>query len=177
MTKSSHPIIELSSDEITKYLGDLCTVLIDSVETGAAIGFMAPVEITEAERFWLEDVSAAVEDGSRRLFGAVIEQRLMGTVQLVLGMPPNQPHRAEISKLIVHPDGRRRGLGTALMNEALKTAKTAGKSLVTLDTRTGDLAEPLYIGVGFKEAGIIPDFAYDHDGRAMHSTTYMYRHL
>jgi ribosomal protein S18 acetylase RimI-like enzyme len=177
MTDLSQHITELNAADIAKHVDDLCRVLMDSVAGGAAISFMTPVLKADAERFWLQDVTSAVEGGSRRLFGAFVDQRLVGTVQLVLGMPPNQPHRAEISKMIVHPDGRRHGLGTALMNEALTAAKKAGKTLVTLDTRTGDVAEPLYRGVGFKEAGVIPDFAYDPDGAAKHATTYMYRYL
>ena len=177
MTNLSHHIIELNAADIASHVDDLCRVLMDSVAGGAAISFMTPVPKADAERFWLQDVATAVESGSRRLFGAFVDQRLVGTVQLVLGMPPNQPHRAEISKMIVHPDGRRRGLGKALMNEALTVAKRVGKTLVTLDTRTGDVAEPLYRGVGFKESGVIPDFAYDPDGSAKHATTYMYRYL
>ena len=98
-------------------------------------------------------------------------------MQLVLSMPPNQPHRAEIAKMIVHPAARRLGLGRALMEAALDAAKSRGKTLVTLDTRTGDTAEPLYRSVGFEVAGVIPDFAWDPDGRAMHGTTYMYRRI
>ncbi|SDX36140.1 GNAT family N-acetyltransferase [Roseicitreum antarcticum] len=177
MTNLPHHIAELDAADIAKHVDDLCRVLMDSVADGAAISFMTPVPKGDAERFWLQDVATTVEGGSRRLFGAFVDQRLLGTVQLVLGMPPNQPHRAEISKMIVHPDGRRRGLGKALMNEALTVAKRVGKTLVTLDTRTGDAAEPLYRGVGFKEAGVVPDFAYDPDGAAKHATTYMYRYL
>jgi len=177
MTPPSPHISDLNATDIAKHVDDLCRVLVDSVAGGAAISSMTPVSKADAERFWLQDVTSAVEDGSRRCFGAFVDQRLVGTVQLVLRMPPNQPHRAEISKMIVHPDGRRFGLGTALMNTALRVAKKAGKTLVTLDTRTGDVAEPLYRGVGFKEAGVIPDFAYDPDGAAKHATTYMYRHL
>lgn len=177
MTDLSHNITELDVTDIAKYMDDLCRVLMDSVADGAAISFMAPLTKADATRFWAHDVRSAVEGGSRHLFGAFVDERLVGTVQLVIGMPPNQPHRAEISKMIVHPDGRRRGLGTALMNEALAFAKGAGKKLVTLDTRTGDVSAPLYKGVGFIEAGIIPDFAFDPDGLAKHSTTYMYRYL
>ena len=177
MTDLPHCITELHAADIVKYLDDLCRVLMASVADGAAIGFMAPVPIADAERFWLQDVRSALDGGGRRLFGALVDHQMVGTVQLVLGMPPNQPHRAEISKMIVHPDGRRRGLGRALMIEALAAAEMAGKTLITLDTRTGDVSELLYRGVGFKEAGVIPDFAFDPDGRAKHSTTIMYRYL
>ena len=171
MTHISHHIVELESADIAEYVNDLCRLLIDSVAAGAAISFMAPLATVEAKHFWVHDVKSAVQGGSRRLFGAFVDQRLVGTVRLILGMPPNQPHRAEISKIIVHPGGRRRGLGTAFMNEALTVAKQAGKTFVTLDTRADDVSEPLYKGVGFIEVGVIPDFAFDPDDKAKHSTT------
>ncbi|WFE77011.1 GNAT family N-acetyltransferase [Roseinatronobacter sp. S2] len=177
MTYVPHHITELTAAGMVQHLDDLCRVLIDSVADGAAISFMAPVSTHDAERFWLNDVRTALDDGSRHLFGAFVDTRLVGTVQLVVGMPPNQQHRAEISKMVVHPHGRRRGLGTALMSEALTVAKRAGKTLITLDTRTGDVSEMLYRGLGFEEAGVIPDFAFDPDGKARHATTYMYRYL
>ncbi len=177
MTSQPHIPRALSAADIDRYLDDLCRVLMDSVADGAAISFMATLTWAEAERFWQGDVKPAIEGGNRLLFGVFIENRLVGTVQLVTGMPPNQPHRAEISKMIVHPDMRRRGLGKALMTAALEAARKAGKALVTLDTRTGDVSEDLYRGVGFEKAGVIPNFALDPDGKAQHSTTYMYRFL
>lgn len=177
MTDFTCEILELDAAATEKNLDDLCCILMDSVAGGAAIGFMAPVSKADAKRFWSEDVKAAVESGSKRLFGAFVDGSLVGTVQLVVRMPPNQPHRAEISKMVVHPNGRRRGLGKALMNAALGAARRAGKTLVTLDTRTGDVSEALYRSVGFERAGVIPDYAFDPDGKARHATTYMYHHL
>ncbi|MDU8914099.1 GNAT family N-acetyltransferase [Aestuariicoccus sp. MJ-SS9] len=177
MTDQTQSIRQLDDAQVATHLNDLVLVLMDSVADGAAISFMHSLTQAEAERFWLQDVASAVKRGDRQLFGAFVEDRLIGTVQLVTGMPPNQPHRAEISKMIVHPEGRRRGLGKALMEAALDAARGAGKSLVTLDTRTGDVSENLYRKVGFLPAGIIPDFAYDPDGAARHATTYMFRYL
>lgn len=177
MTDSPYSIRQLDAAAMENYVDDLCRVLMDSVSDGAAISFMAPLAKADAKRFWMGDVKSSIESGDRHLFGAFIENGLVGTVQLVIGMPPNQPHRAEISKMVVHPDGRRLGLGKALMNAALEVAKHVGKTLVTLDTRTGDVSEALYRGVGFKEAGVIPDFAFDPHGKALHATTYMYRYL
>ena len=131
----------------------------------------------DAQKFWQINVRKSVECQTRLLFGAFLENHLVGTVQLVLGMPANQPHRAEISKMMVHPDNRRLGFGKALMTVAIAAAKREDKTLVTLDTRTGDISEFLYRSVGFEQAGIIPDFAYDPDGQARHATTYMYRYL
>ena len=177
MTNQTRTVSRLKPTDIDSNLDDLSRMLVDSVADGAAISFMAPLDQAAADRFWVEDVKPAVEKGERHLFGAFVGGRLIGTVQLLVSMPPNQPHRSEISKMIVHPDERRRGLGKALMSEALKSAMEAGKTLVTLDTRTGDVSEALYKSVGFEKAGVIPDFAYDPDGNARHSTTYMYRRL
>ncbi|WP_170467479.1 GNAT family N-acetyltransferase [Ruegeria arenilitoris] len=177
MTHQPPFVSRLTPTDIDDNLTDLCRVLIDSVADGAAISFMMPLDQDTAARFWVDDVKSAVENGERHLFGAFAEGRLIGTVQLLLSMPPNQPHRAEISKMIVHPMARRQGLGKALMGEALSSAREEGKTLVTLDTRTGDVSEALYKSVGFEPAGVIPDFAFDPDGQSRHATTYMYRYL
>ena len=177
MTDLSPTVTILSSSEIGTHIEDLCRVLIDSVTDGAAISFMATMTKADAETFWLQDVSTAIESENRYLFGAKVKGQIVGTVQLVIGMPPNQPHRAEISKMIVHPGSRRLGLGRALMAAALDVARSAGKTLITLDTRTGDVSETFYSSVGFERAGVIPDYAFDPDGRTRHATTYMYRYL
>lgn len=177
MTSPPQTVRALSPADIETHAKDLCQVLMDSVLDGAAISFMITLTQTEAETFWLQDVGNAVARGDRHLFGAFLEGRLVGTVQVITGMPPNQPHRAEIAKMVVHPDRRRLGLGKALMDAALDTARRAGKTLVTLDTRTGDVSEQLYRGLGFEQAGVIPDFAFDPDGQTRHATTYMYRYL
>lgn len=177
MKQMTHNVEMLDPHALADNLDDLCRVLVDSVADGAAISFMAPLSRADAERFWMTDVRSAVAGGARHLFGAFRDGRLVGTVQLVVAMPPNQPHRAEISKMIVHPTARRNGIGKALLAAAFDLARSKGKSLVTLDTRTGDVSEQLYRSVGFEQAGVIPDFALDPDGRARHATTYMYRYL
>lgn len=167
----------LTQIELDAHLSELCRVLIDSVRDGAAVSFMANMTKSDAEQFWRQEVGPRLVIGHCHLFGAFVDDVLVGTVQLVTGMPPNQPHRAEISKMIVHPEVRRRGLGKALMTAALDLARDKGKKLVTLDTRTGDVSEGLYRSVGFMEAGKIPDYAFDPDGQARHSTTYMYCYI
>lgn len=152
----------------------LAQILIDSVNLGAAIGFMQPLDMNTALAFWQSTVADSVSRGARDLFLAEEDGVVLGTVQLIRDMPANQPHRAEIAKMMVAPAARRRGVGRALMQAALKTAKANGKTLVTLDTRTGDVAAPLYAAVGFEVAGHIPDYAYNPDGQALHGTTYMY---
>ncbi|MCB1348203.1 MAG: GNAT family N-acetyltransferase [Maritimibacter sp.] len=177
MTDAEVEIAELDAPGVLRHLDDLCRVLIDCVADGAAVSFMAPLSPAAAETFWAVDVAAAVAGGDRHLFGAFVDGRLVGTVQLFVGLPPNQPHRAEISKMIVHPEVRRRGIGAALLQAAFAVARRSGKTLVTLDTRTGDVSERLYRSVGFEPAGVIPGFALDPDGAALHATTYMYKRL
>ncbi|MDG4648671.1 GNAT family N-acetyltransferase [Roseibacterium sp. SDUM158017] len=108
-------IIQMDRDTLERYADDLCHVLTETVADGAAVSFLAPLGRADAERFWSRDVKAALGNGARLLFGAIVEGKIVGTVQLVVAMPPNQPHRAEISKMIVHPDHRRRGIGKGLL--------------------------------------------------------------
>ncbi|TCM20420.1 ribosomal protein S18 acetylase RimI-like enzyme [Novosphingobium sp. PhB165] len=170
-------VVALDAQALEKCVTSLSRILADSVGDGASISFMAPLSRDDAEGFWMGDVLPEVAAGRRLLFGAERGNEIVGTVQLITAMPPNQLHRCEIAKMIVHPGVRRLGIGRALMNRALDSARKLGKTLVTLDTRTGDIAEPLYASAGFKVAGIIPDFAWDPDGKARHATTYMYRQI
>jgi len=170
-------IIELDGPAMEQRREGLAHILADSVAAGASISFILPFSYADAHLFWSRSVQPEVEAGNRVVFGALDEDQLLGTVQLITAMPANQSHRGEIAKLIVAPQARRLGIGRSLMSHALEYARLIGKSLVTLDTRTGDVAEPLYASLGFQVAGIIPDFAWDHDGKARHPTTYMYRQL
>ncbi|MCW6510119.1 GNAT family N-acetyltransferase [Lichenifustis flavocetrariae] len=170
-------ITEFDGPAIDQWLEPLSRILADSVAAGAAISFMAPLSYDDAALFWSKEVRPEVVAERRVLFGAEHEGDVLGTVQLLRAMPPNQPHRCEIAKMIVHPRARRLGLGRALMNRALDHAGELGKTLVTLDTRTGDVAEPLYASLGFEVAGVIPDYAWDPDGQAKHATTYMFRRM
>lgn len=170
-------IIELDGLALEQRLATLARILADSVALGAAIGFMDPLTQDDAARFWRESVRPEVAAGRRILFAAQRDGEVLGTVQLITGMPLNQPHRCEIAKMIVDPRARRLGLGRALMTRAIDRARELGKTLITLDTRTGDVAEPLYASVGFEVAGVIPDYAWDPDGKARHATTYMYRRI
>ena len=169
--------VEINAPSIAARIEALSGILVESVGAGAAIGFMAPLSREDAARFWGDDIRREVAAGRRLLFGAERGGVLVGTVQLLTAMPPNQPHRCEIAKMIVHPDARRLGIGRALMTRALARARDLGRTLVTLDTRTGDVAERLYASVGFERAGIVPDYAWDPDGRRRHPTTFMFRRL
>lgn len=170
-------IFEADSLCLATRLAELLRVLIDSVAAGASISFMAPLPQGEAADFWLDGVRPELAARRRVLFCAEHEGRIVGTVQLITTLPPNQPHRCEVAKLIVHPDARRLGIGRALMMRAIERAATEGKTLMTLDTATGDKAQRLYASLGFELAGVIPDFALDSDGLALHGTSLMYRRI
>src|SRR5262249_48597945 len=121
----------------------LADILHATVHAGASVSFILPFTIGDARDFWLNRVLPDVVAGGRRVLLARTDGRIVGTVQLDLAMPPNQQHRAEVAKLLVHPDARRRGIGRALMQELEALARAQGRALLTLDTRTGDSAEPL----------------------------------
>jgi hypothetical protein len=155
----------------------LAEIVADGVNGGAAISFMQPYSLDDGRRFWVEEVFPDVAAGGRVLFVAYLDATVVGTVQMDVGLRPNQPHRCEVAKMVVHSRARRKGVGRALMRVLEAHAKSLGKTLITLDTRTGDKAETLYASVGFKRAGVIPSYAYDPDGRAKHGTTYMYKEI
>lgn len=139
-------------------LGGLAEVLVDCVAGGASVGFMAPFGRDDALAFW-RGIALAVERGERALLLAEDARgRIVGTVQLGLAMPPNQPHRADLMKMLVHRAARRAGVGAALMRAAESTAVACGKSLLVLDTASAD-AERLYTRLGWQDVGVIPDFA------------------
>ena len=148
-----------------------------SVAAGAAVGFILPMTLEDSRVFWQETVHPLVRTERRFLFAAFMDDRLVGTVQLHVDLPPNQPHRCEVTKLIVHPDFRQKGVARRLMAALEVEAHTIGRSLITLDTKTGDKAEPLYQSLGYQAAGIIPGFALNADDGDFHATTYMYKML
>jgi len=153
----------------------LARVLVDCVEGGASVGFMAGFDRDDAVAFWTAEV-ARVASGARLLFVAEGEDgEVLGTVELVLDLPPNQPHRGEITKMLVHRDARRRGVGEALLRAAQDSAVAAGRSLLTLDTASAD-AERLYERLGWQRAGVIPDYALWPDGRFV-DTIVFYKRL
>ena len=155
----------------------LAEIVADGVNGGAAISFMQPYSRDDGLRFWRDKVFPDVASGKRVLFVAYLDDAIVGTVQMDVGLRPNQPHRCEVAKMVVHSRARRKGVGRALMRALEAHAKSLGKTLITLDTRTGDKAETLYASVGFQRAGVIPNYAYDPDGRAKHGTTYMYKEI
>lgn len=155
-------------------LHELAHLLIDCVEGGASVSFMHPLSLSKALAFWRR-VADEVSSGSRILLVAEVAAAIVGTVQIIDAHAENQPHRADISKLLVHRQARRRGIGAALMRAAEQAGRSAGKSLLVLDTASGE-AERLYARGGWTLAGIIPDFALWPQG-GLCSTSIYYRKL
>ena len=153
---------------------ELAGVLIDCVEGGASVSFMHPLPRERAVAFW-RGVGQGVSAGERALLVAEDARGLCGTVQLVLDQPENQPHRADLSKLLVHRRARRHGLGEALMRAAEATARECGKTLLVLDT-ANDEAERLYERLGWERVGVIPGYALLPHGGLCGTTVY-YRNL
>jgi GNAT superfamily N-acetyltransferase len=164
----------LNAEEAGAQVGALADVLLDCVEGGASVSFMARFSKADAVAFF-EMVATGVARGERILVAAFKGSRVVGTVQVLLAMPPNQPHRGEIAKLLVKRAARGRGVGRRLMERAEVAAREAGKSLLVLDTADGH-AEKLYTSLGWTRLGVVPDFALLPDGRFC-DTTFFYKRL
>ena len=136
----------------------LTEILIEAVASGGSVSFMHPLAPETAERFWRDSLASA-DRGERIVLGAFDGERLIGTVTLLLDLPPNQPHRAEIAKMMTRISYRGRGIAKALMRVAERLAVERGRTLLVLDTAVDDGASRLYEGVGFNLAGVIPDYA------------------
>lgn len=158
-----------------QHINELAEVLIDCVEGGASVSFMHPLTREHAAGFW-RSVADAAAAGQRALLVTTDSQGICGTVQLVLQQPDNQPHRADVSKMLVHRRARRRGLGAALMQAAEATALDCSKTLLVLDTVTGAEGERLYQRLGWVRVGDVPNFALLPQG-GFCSTTFYYRDL
>jgi GNAT superfamily N-acetyltransferase len=149
----------------------LSDVLIDCVEGGASVSFMLPMSRSKADAFW-HSTAASVARGERLVFAAYdAAETIVGTVQVILHQPENQPHRADVAKMLVHRRGRRRGIGAALLVAAERAALDAGKTLLVLDTASND-AERLYARQGWRLCGRIPDYALLPDGAPCATTIY-----
>ena len=153
----------------------LASVLVDAIDSDAGVSFLHPLEPKRAQEFW-RGVADDVAAGRRALLVAEDDDGVVGTVQLVLAQPENQPHRADLSKMLVHRRGRRRGLGSALLEAAEETARDCGKTLLVLDTNTGSDAERLYTRKGWIRVGEIPDFSIQPRG-GLRATTVFYKKL
>ena len=165
----------LTAAEVEARLDELGALLHACVEDGASINFIHPYSLDDARRFWVRKVLPRVGDDALTVLIAEQNGRIVGSVQLDCDTPPN--HRADIKKLLVHPDFQRRGIGRRLMTEIEKVAQRLGRSLLTLDTRSGDKGEPLYLSLGFIVAGIIPDYSRDARSDRLDAASFMYKPL
>ena len=168
-------VVELSAAEARAHADALATLLTDVVAGGASVGFMADISRAEAQDFWRETV-AGIESGRTILFAAFDGGRLVGTVLLHPCGKPNQSHRADVTKLLVHRGARRTGVATRLMAALEARALALGRTLLTLDTASGSDAEHFYGRRGYQRAGEIPGYALMPDG-AVTGTTFYYKQL
>ena len=167
-------IRELDGAQTLVRVNELAEVLRDCVEGGASVGFMLPLAEGHPETFWRK-VAASVAAGERHLFVAEDEAgRICGTLSLVVDMPDNQPHRADVSKMLVHRRMRRQGVAERLLRALEVRARELGKTTLVLDTVTGSDASRVYGRLGWQKAGDIPNYALMPDG-PLCSTTYYFK--
>ncbi|CAG9266897.1 GNAT family N-acetyltransferase [Paraburkholderia unamae] len=166
----------LTGDEAQACAQALADVLIDCVEGGASVSFMLPLSLDTALAFWRE-VAQGVARGERVLLVAEdAQRRVVGTAQLVTAQPENQPHRADVAKVLVHRAARGCGVGLRLMQAIDGAARANGKSVLVLDTVTGGAAERLYVRAGWQRVGAVPNYALMPDG-AFCGTTFYHKQL
>ncbi|MFC4349007.1 GNAT family N-acetyltransferase [Kordiimonas lipolytica] len=160
---------------LTDYLPAFVDMLVRTVGEGASIGFHAPLEPEEAEAYW-HDVNAALKSGQVWMLIAHVGDKVIGSVQLAPCMKANGRHRAEVQKLMVHPDARGIGVGRNLMIALERLALEKGRTLLMLDTATGDIAEGLYSRMGYTCVGTVPHYTIEADD-SFGDTTIFYKHL
>jgi GNAT superfamily N-acetyltransferase len=168
-------IEELAPEALDAALPELAEVLHASVHAGASIGFLLPFPLAEAQAYWC-GVRPSLVAGERLMLVARLDRRIIGTASLLLGGLPNGRHRAEVAKVMVHPDARRRGIAAALMRGIEDAARRHGRSLLLLDTTTGRAAEQLYLGLGYRRVAVLEGYALDPDG-TMGPTTLLRKDL
>jgi len=167
----------LAAEARARDVTSLGEILHAAVHGGAGVSFVVPFPLEEARAFWTDRVEPAIRGGSKRVLVARDAGRIVGTVQLDLPWPPNQPHRADVGKMLVHPDARRRGIARALMLALEDLARADGRTLLTLDTVSGSHAEALYRSLGYATIGVIPRFALKSLVRELEPATFMYKEL
>jgi len=167
-------IVVLDAAAAKAAIGELAEVLVDCVEGGASVSFMLPFSRDDAANYFAK-VIASVARHETVLVAAKLNGRIAGTVQLGLDMPPNQPHRGDIKKLLVHRSARKHGIGAALMARAEAEAKQRGRTLLVLDT-AGAEAERLYVRTGWQRVGVVPDYAMWPQG-GFCDTTFFWKKL
>ena len=167
-------IRSLTAAEVRFQAPALAEVLVDCVSGNASVSFLHPFSHAQAEAFF-EGVIDGVQNGNRILLAAFLDGKLVGTVQVLTAMPPNQPHRADVAKLLVHRSARGHGVGRKLMEHVEEVSRLAGKTLLVLDTATGDDAERLYVRLGWTKLGVVPRYALYPDGTWCDSTFFWKR--
>ena len=165
----------LSADETHSQIEELSAVMVDCVEGGASVGYMSPFSLQDGRDFWT-GVVADLSNNSVLHLAALEEGKIVGTVQVVLKQPPNQPHRGDLKKLMVRTSARGKGVARKLMQAAETAAQDHGKTLLVLDTATGSDAEFMYPKLGWQRVGVIPNYAKFPDGRFC-DTTVFYKEL
>ena len=171
MTADGIEIRRLTPAEVELDLDGLASVLADCVSGGASVSYLAPFSHDDA-RAAFAAFAADAAAGRRLVLAAFADGEVVGTVQVVWAAAPNQPHRADVAKLLVHRSARRRGIAQLLMEHAEAEARAEGKTLLVLDTVTGDAAERLYLRLGWNRVGVIPGYALYPDGRPCDTTVF-----
>jgi GNAT superfamily N-acetyltransferase len=169
-----YTVRRLGADEALERIDQLTEVLLDCVEGGASVSFMQPMARETAVRFW-QGVFDAVARAERTLLVAEDAQGIAGTVQLITDMPENQPHRADVAKLLVHRRARGAGIGQRLMQAVEDAAREQGRRVLVLDTASAT-AERLYERLGWQRVGVVPDYALMPDG-VLCATTFFYKQV
>lgn len=175
MTPVAPDIHALSADEYRAAIPGLAELVVDAVQGGASINFLATVSVAEATAWW-EARADAVASGVVTPFVAVDGDRVIGSVLLMRSTNANSPHRAEIGKVIVHREARRRGIASALMRAAEERARADGRWMLVLDTVTGSDADAFYRALGWHETGTVPGYALLPDGQPW-GATFFWKHL
>ncbi|MBP1848042.1 GNAT superfamily N-acetyltransferase [Rhizobium petrolearium] len=165
----------IDTEEARAAIPDLCEVLADCIHGGASVGFMLPFAPKDGETYW-QEIAGAVEKGGIILAVAEVEGKVVGTVQVGLASKPNQPHRGDLMKLLVHRSARGLGLSRRLMDVVEAEAARRGRTLLVLDTATGSDAEKIYPRFGWERVGVIPDYAMWPEG-GFCGTTLFYKRV
>ncbi|MEU5823028.1 GNAT family N-acetyltransferase [Streptomyces sp. NPDC047803] len=166
-------IVPVSGPELVTYADELAALLVETVEGGSSVGFLAPLDRAAAAEWWRAR-AASVEAGQLEVWIARDGERIAGTIALVRAPLPNARHRAEVAKLMVRPSARGRGLGRELLAAVERAAAEEGLTLLVLDTESGSPAERLYRAAGWTECGSVPDYAADPAG-VLKPTTFYYK--
>lgn len=164
------------ASEAASHIEALADLMIDCVEGGASVGFMLPLRRERAVDFWRGVIDALVRNERALLIAEEPDGRIVGTVQLIMSLPDNQPHRADVAKMLVHRSARRRGIAQQLVKSIDDVAREEGKTVLVLDAVTGGDAERLYFRNGWQRVGVVPKYALMPSGEFC-ATTFFFKHL